>query len=278
MRILGPAATGPTQDTIPADRLVLVEATLPHGGGLVAITALLDTLGTAGGTSAVRAVAYQGSTLIGAGPELELPAGQDPEWITLAILDDWPEGLQMLAGAVRLGLHVGPVGDSLRVWGWEDGGGLRATDTYADGAAATLPATSADLKPSLYGVYYTVEPDPNLDDAYFARRGFYSAQAKLGETGPEKGSGLRAACGWHGTWLDAEPQGGSFAIVQDDGALAHLLGERVKITSGDRSAIAYVHNALDLDTGDDISLSRRAFVALAPLATEELHVTVETLT
>jgi hypothetical protein len=157
--------------------------------------------------------------------------------------------------------------------------GAYATDAYSDGAAATFGALTAGPRPALFATYITpaLMPVPLEEDAYFARRGFPSAQQQIGSTGPERGTRQRAVCGWHGTWVDEEPQGASFAIVQRDGDLADLVGERVKVSLGDRHIYAYVHRDADLDSGDEISLSRRLFIGLAPLATESLDVRVETL-
>lgn len=126
-------------------------------------------------------------------------------------------------------------------------------------------------------VSYNLPWEPPYEvDTYLANLGYGSAQKVLaGAADPRTKRRVRAS--WHGTFIDNQPQGGSFAVAQIDSPAADLVGDRVKITAGQHSTYVYVHRAvdLDLDDGTTISLSRRAWQALAPLAKETLLVTTE---
>ena len=158
------------------------------------------------------------------------------------------------------------------------GTGWTKADSYADGPADPLSSISTLTKtPPMYIATGRNIDLPREDDGWYSRLGFPSAQAKLGETGPT-GERFRANVSWHGTRLDPEPQGGSSALVQLDGDLAGLLGERIRLTYGRQSVVAYVVRSTDIGIeGVDISLSRRAFAALGRLSLESLPVTVEIL-
>jgi hypothetical protein len=112
---------------------------------------------------------------------------------------------------------------------------------------------------------------------YYARLPFGEAQAVLGSTGPIKGSAQSALCGWHGQSL--HPETGSFVLVNENGPLAGLVGDRLKITLRDRpspaAVVAYCIGRDALD--DDLSLTRRLFLQLALLSSTNIPVTVEVL-
>lgn len=132
--------------------------------------------------------------------------------------------------------------------------------------------------PALYITYADGTVYPAADDLQLARMGFHAAQEALGYgQGPIPGTRKLAVCGWHGRKLDPEIQGASVAIVQKGGPLEDMLGARVLVSTAKHSVIAYVHNMLDLNTGEDISLSRRLFAELGLLSAEELRVTVDVL-
>lgn len=265
---------------LPADVLADGEMALyaqltEAGTSIVALTAYLDSAQT-GGTTMARAVAYDaGGALLGYGEEVEI-VNSTPEWVTLTLLDNNPGGIAV-SGTVRMGL-MGLNG--LRVYGSEDGGGLRATGSFAT-PPDTLPATTADLTPAFIAPYIQPWVPPNVDDLHLARLAYPSAQAALGSVAADPRTKQTTRASWHGTYLDPEPQGASFAIVQQDGPLADLVGRRIKVTEAatGKFTYAFVHRSadLDLDDGEQISLTRRLFRALAPLASDTLLVTVEEL-
>jgi hypothetical protein len=158
--------------------------------------------------------------------------------------------------------------------------GVSATDTYSDGTAATFGTTTAVGAPAVFATYTNAWELPIEEDAHYARYGFSSAQRKLGEFGPLRQFPPQVAtCGWHGTYLDPEPQGGSFGLVAIDGPLTDYLGERVQLrnpTTG-RSVVVYISNEVELDTGAELTISRRAFAALEELSAEDTRVTIQLL-
>lgn len=135
-----------------------------------------------------------------------------------------------------------------------------------------------DIGPIAFLTYSPLHETPDVDDMHLANYGFLEAQAALAR-GQEPIPGRRktALAEWHGRALDDESQGASLAVVQHDGALADLVGQRIRLSAKSRTVDVYVHNAVDIGTGSEISLSRRAFAHLAHLATDELRVQVDVL-
>lgn len=111
---------------------------------------------------------------------------------------------------------------------------------------------------------------PSEPEILDARQGFPDAQAALGSGVLDAVSGLYG-CGWYGTSVSRER--GSFALVNRDGPLESIIGDRVKLTSGDHSTFVYVIGSADLDW--DIHITRRSFAALSLLAVDRIDVTVE---
>jgi hypothetical protein len=123
---------------------------------------------------------------------------------------------------------------------------------------------------------------PDAPDLIYARYGFPEAQHVLEIGNPLTEARLdrprlRGVCGWHGTSTD--PERGSFCIVKTSTEFAALVGERVKITTRSvrtpRSVVAYVHEEGDIL--DDLSVTRRLFMALALLSDDTVNVAVEVI-
>lgn len=74
-------------------------------------------------------------------------------------------------------------------------------------------------------------------------------------------SRFRTQIGWYGT---ASGPRGSFAMVAHNGPHGDLVGDYVRITVKKQRALVYVIGSLE-DPSYDLMLSRRAFVAVAPL-------------
>lgn len=119
----------------------------------------------------------------------------------------------------------------------------------------------------------TYAPPEGAPEDFYATLPFADAQAVLRSTVPEPRTARLATCEWHSTMID--PGRGSFAVVRRGGPLEELLGERILVTAGGRSVAAYVTALREIE--EDLSLYRRAFLALATLATERLTVKVEVL-
>ena len=138
--------------------------------------------------------------------------------------------------------------------------------TVSGGASLTLP----ERESSLVGLRI---PDDHM--ALFPW--FESQRLLMFDTAPELAVPV-ATCGWHGTNFD--PNRGAYAVVREDGPLGDLVGERLRLTyfpepSLARSVVVY---AITLGQPmEDISLSRRAFMGLAPLAAGRVSVVVDVL-
>lgn len=154
------------------------------------------------------------------------------------------------------------------------------TDTYADGASNPFGvSTPLDYDLSVFATYTALAQTltTNEDDFYYARLPFDRAQEAL-DTGKAEPGAVLANCGWHGSRTDRER--GSFVIVNSDGPLADLVGERLRLTTGRettmlRSVIAYCHTQANLD--GDLSVTRRLALALGAPGDDLTPVEVEVL-
>lgn len=113
-----------------------------------------------------------------------------------------------------------------------------------------------------------------IPELMIARRSFPTAQS-LFEGPVLREATANAQIGWHDTEVCAET--GAIALVPADGELTDLVGEIVvvkrRLPREIRSVYAYVLARAAL--ADDLSLSRRAFLHLGPLAAEFLECSVE---
>lgn len=105
-----------------------------------------------------------------------------------------------------------------------------------------------------------------------ARRAFATAQQLLAG-GLDRRLPDTIAVGWYDTTVS--PETGSFALVRRGGPYEDLIGDILRVSANDRSAFVYVLDAAGLPT--DIAIARRAFLALARLATETLDCIVEVI-
>lgn len=108
------------------------------------------------------------------------------------------------------------------------------------------------------------------EEVLWARRAFPKAQELLaGEADHLLG---RISLGWHHT--DISPEAGSFCIVRRGGPYEDLLGDILILTVGLRAPIyVYVLNTAPIVA--DISLARRAFLALGRLSHDRIQARVE---
>src|SRR5262249_30617101 len=89
-----------------------------------------------------------------------------------------------------------------------------------------LELTNGALR--MFSTVFFPPATPEVEDAALARMPYDYAQQLIGATGPVEGTAQVAACTWHGTILN--PETGSFALVQRDGDLADLVGERISVS------------------------------------------------
>lgn len=282
--ILGRPRPGATATNLPADRIRVTGVTSGEPLRLSHLAAYLDGGGPNAGAALIRGVIYDtDDNLIARGDEVSVPDGTPAGWVQLPFGTDG--GLALPADDYSLGIHVGGVTNCARTFVDDPGatGSRRATDTYADGTETVLPAAT-DLTASLpvFASAFQPMPPPAVDDDALARLPWDVAQRILGATGPLRESRVVAIAGWHGTVLDEET--GAFAIVRSDGPLADRVGERVRVSRRvgtlERAVVLTIHNELafpDELVDEAISLTRRAFLELAPWATDSLEVIVETL-
>jgi hypothetical protein len=284
MRLLGnPTKANADPEDLVADTIYAAEFTLPVDARVPKLSAYVDELGSGSGNQLVRGGIWTSSGVLLEGGEdvsLVLPDGLEsftPIWQDLP----FSEPVDLTAGTYRIGIHAGTPDSAWRIWTDPDMTRLRKSDTFSDGTANLSGATSEPGVAALYATYTTPYFPPDTeDDFYFARLGFPDAQAALSVEAPDPRSRRLTHATWHGTYLDAETQGSSFAIVQTGSELEGLVGDRIRLKFGQRSVVAFVHRDTDLDLDDDeieISISRRLFAELAPLSTERLFVLVETL-
>lgn len=276
--IAGNFTAGPVGQavTLDQDKKYAVDIVLPTDAWLGKLTCFLDGQGAGVGDQRLKAIVYAtgaGGALKGAGSEVLVADGAAGAWVDLP----FAAPLFLPAGTYQMGMHAGLADKTVRGYGVTGTGTRVASDTYADGQAATFGTTSsANTLPIFASFFPAWTPDDALSDEYLATLGFQTAQAALGDTaGPVGGSALSGACGWHGTLLD--PHVGPYAVVRSDGPFADRVGERVRVSLPvkHRSVVCYVVSEADIE--EDISLARRAFLSLAPPSEDELTVTVETL-
>lgn len=160
--------------------------------------------------------------------------------------------------------------------------GLSGHDLYEDGT--TVAFGSFDQVTDQLCVFSDsfdpwVAPSEETE-AYYTALPFLEAERKLAETVPIPSSAQRATCTWHGLVVDNDR--GTVVLVREGGPLEGLIGERVRITpvgrrQGKHSVYAFVHGKAELNPLDDLSTSRRVFLAMDTLGLDRLPVIVETL-
>lgn len=280
--ILGSTAHGTPHD-LSAGELYARQIDMPAGGAhLAAVSALIDGQGpgAASGAATVYPAVYdEAGDLLTVGAGVVIAAGAPVAWRTLR-LD--VAGLA-LAGAPWIGLRAAGADNAARLYGVAPGTADAVTAAAVGDAPATLDAAVAStLEAALLADVFAAYTAPVVEDAALARLPWSLAQRFLGVTGAIGSTGQTAVAGWHGSTTD--PEQGASCIVRTDGPLAELVGERVLVTARlgtlRRSVALYCHDEQDFgpDAADeDISLSRRAFQSLAPLATDALTVEIEVL-
>lgn len=240
------------------------------------LTIAMTGTGSNNGDMNFRGVVYRDGALVDYTPTVTIDDFMEPAWIDFVF--DTPVPLE--AAEYWFGLQSGGADLSAQLTVADPAlGKSYSADAapFADGPPLTLtPTETPDIELGIFGSFAYEWTPPVETDLYLANLGYGSAQVALKGEGDRR-TRRRVKAAWHGTSLDSQPQGASLAVVQRDGALSDLVGERLVLTSGSRSTIVYIHRETDLDLDDDteISLSRRAWQALSPLATDELMVTAE---
>jgi hypothetical protein len=150
-----------------------------------------------------------------------------------------------------------------------------AVGTYFDGdGLQTLPTPISSDSFAIFAQITSPRAwaEAGLSDEDIARLPWTEAQRLFGGVyAPTESESLRRlSVGWHGTATDGEAD--AFAVVPL-GDPNDLLGDRIKVSHLGRAVVVYVHEEADII--EDVSLTRRAYARLAPLATEDLITDVE---
>ena len=273
MRTYGPGdLPGASLQSVVVNRLILDRATTFTSR----IPSVVAQVTGGAAESRARGVVYSGSgALLGQGSEVVIDPAMEDTWVTFPLWDEHPGGVEVVEGEnTYFGLHVG-VG-TLSIYGVADSGGFLATDTYSGGAADPLPSTSATFTPAWYAVRIDEWTPPEREElAWYANLPFIEAQSYLGSGGPNEEADHPPTCsvGWHGRTVDEEE--GCFAIAQTGSEMAELVGDKVAVRLHNRVVYVYVHR--EADVIEELSLSRRAFLALAPLSTFEINGKIEVM-
>lgn len=109
------------------------------------------------------------------------------------------------------------------------------------------------------------------DEVVLARRSFATAQAGLAAYGAPRLIEQSVEASWHAEATHEER--GSFAVVREGGALTGLVGEVLRVSSAAGSVFVYCVAARDIP--DELSLYRRAFLAIGGLFVETVDVAIE---
>jgi hypothetical protein len=278
VRVWGYTHKGATPVALAVDTVRTSRFTITSRSLVSKVSVYLDAAGSPGGQNA-RAVIYRASdgALMAVSQELVVPGGAAAAWVDFRFAADY---VALDPADYDIGLHGGVTGGAIRLFADTGGTGRSNADTYADGTATTRPATSSDT--NLYSAFLTYTTEwtaPDVADEELARLPFSQAQEYFADVAapvPPSAPRYRSVAGWHGTIVD--PERGAFALVHPDGALAELVGDRVRVraTPSGRQVIVYV-SALNDDIIEDISLTRRAFADIALLSQDNQNVIVEVL-
>ena len=282
--ILGNTHPGAAAVNLAADRVRVRQVTGDTPTHLSHIAAYLDGHGPNAGHALIRGVVYDATdTLLASGDEVTIDTGAPAGWVQFPF--SAAGGMLLPVGNLQIGLHIGGVTNCARTFVDDPGAGgsRQSNDTYADGTALVLPAPAA-LTASLPIIVSLFEAwqAPDVEDLELSRLPWDLTQRVLGATGALRNSRVVATAGWHATALD--PETGAVAIVRTGGPLEDLVGERIRVTRRvgtlERSVAVFVHDELEFPDellGEDLSLSKAAFLRLAPWNTEALDVVVEVL-
>lgn len=275
--IYGVTAKGVTAVTCAVDSKRVSRVQNPTDGHLVKLSVWMDGNGAGLQDQHHRAVVYStGGTLLAQGTDVVVLKGAAPAWV------DFPFVAPVfLDGAADYdyGIHSGGTEASSRVFAVDpDGaGGKDNTDTYSDGPAAAFgAATARTYRMSLFASWVNEwSPPVGVDDFYIGRLPWWESQRVFGAGNAASAPILQADVGWHGDALDEET--GAFCLVQEGSEWEQLIGERIRLTrvDGGESVFVYVHNRWAIE--DNLSVSRRAFIALGFPAADNFRCKVEVM-
>jgi hypothetical protein len=274
---------------VPSNAAVVVGPTSPTGPALWVPdsgrpTVLTD--GPGGPDESDAALFVQETAPPVGGSWLQVDADDPDEMVRFTTHHDGPP-----AGTGDASMYVGGTrspGQFPSVWAREEHGRLlldvvaepAPSAPYDDGPPENVPVEGNQIIPLLLETAEVLRLPQNVPDDHYAAMPWDITQRVFGGSSVLRSSAQAATLGWYGRSFD--PTSGAHAIVRQDGPLADLLGERIRITrrtpDGNRTVSVHAEREMpdELD-GYDLLVSRRAFFALANLAASEIAVTVEVL-
>lgn len=212
-----------------------------------------------------RGFLYADGTLLAETPFYEVGAGAEAGWVDLR----FTEPVLIEGEEIALGVNINAEAPPRASLGIEESGNEYGEDEFdSDEPVPDEPGAPSEAgNPLIFATIYDAWDEPEVEDLHLGRLPFPQAQEAFAG-GVARVSEVQA--GWHGTVLS--PETGSFALVNQEGPLADKVGDRLRVTVGLNNVFVYVLGEAELE--DDISLTRRAFLALGPLAADSLDVTV----
>jgi hypothetical protein len=277
MKLLGKTRGGVAAFLGAGDQKAATAFVLAVEARLVKLGVLVDGLGSGNGVALLRGIVYDsGGTLLAVSNEVAVPSGMPLGWLdlTFPVLP----AATLAQGTYRLGVIFGGSPNVARVWGDVDATNPTNfnTDTYSDGPSATFGAPTAfGAALAIYATYTSAWASPERPEAELARLPWAESQAIFAQSGVVASTIQNGVLGWYGTAFDDER--GAFAVVRPDGQFGDLVGERLAISSGDRTVYCFCKSALPLNEGEDLAVPSRVYAALSLLAQVPLEVTVEVL-
>lgn len=268
--ILGVTTKGPTPSNLADGAKRVQPVTVPKAVTLAKLSAYLDNKGPGSRPQDVRGIVYStAGALLGYGSTVTIPDGMDAKWVDLA----FPTPVALAAGSVHVGIHGGPVSNGVRTYHASSGTSvLQATgDTFADGPASTYGSTTTMAAMSLFATASEDWVRPDAGHAWVAGLAWPESQEVFAKLGPIPGTGQVVPCGWYGTRTD--PAREAFALVRRGGPLEDYVGEVLKVTMGSITVYVLARSAKDIL--EDVAVTRRAFIALAPPALTAPNALVE---
>lgn len=296
----GKTSSGPFWNNNGSDSKQAVKFTLALNGQLVLkLSAYLDGNGPGAGSQNVKAVIYSDAAgapgvLLATSAQQVIAHAQAAGWIDFTFATP----PLLAAGTYWLGL-IFDVNSNVSRWAYDNGAanqwafnsdsysdgpanpfgtpsygnvvfsiyatfidqyeGRGNTDSYADGAAAAFGApTYIGYDLSLFATFVTLWAAGERSDEELARLPWDAAQKAL-DGGTDRP--VLAVCGWYDPSFDGDDLG-AFALVQQGGALADLVGERLAISTMNRRAVVVCKAAAVLNDGEDLAVPRRVYAAL----------------
>lgn len=219
-------------------------------------------------TQTIRGLIYdEDGNLDGVTEDVEIPAAAEEGWYDLPVA----EPLELAEGEHDFGVQGGAQGEAVQlVLDSEAVAFKEGADAFADGAETTIGTVEEEENAlAIYASVFDPFAAPEVEDLHLGRLPWWEAQATFAGAVPLEEA---ATCGWHGTVLSSET--GAFALVNLGGPLTGLIGDRVRVRKVDNPSGVFVYVLGEAELEDDLSLTRRAFLALAPLADDYLTVSV----